>query len=50
MPGVVPKLSATPGEIRWLGEALGAHNEEVLCGLLGVGNDEITTLRAQGVV
>ena len=50
VPGVVPKLSATPGEIRWLGEALGGHNEEVLCGLLGVGNDEFATLRAQGVV
>ena len=50
VPGVVPKLSATPGEIRWLGERLGAHNEEVLCGLLGIGRDELTALRAQGVV
>ena len=50
VPGVVPKLSATPGEIRWLGEALGAHNEEVRWGLLGAGSDEFATLRAQGVV
>lgn len=50
VPGVVPNLSATPGEIRWLGAPLGAHNEEVLCGLLGIGSEELTTLQAQGVV
>ncbi len=50
VPDVVPRLSGTPGEIRWLGAPLGAHNEEVLCGLLGVGSEELTALRAQGVV
>jgi crotonobetainyl-CoA:carnitine CoA-transferase CaiB-like acyl-CoA transferase len=33
VPGVVPKLSATPGETRWLGPALGEHTEEVLASL-----------------
>jgi crotonobetainyl-CoA:carnitine CoA-transferase CaiB-like acyl-CoA transferase len=47
---VVPRLSATPGEIRWLGAGLGAQNEEIFQGLLGLGVDEVRTLREQGVV
>ena len=47
---VVPRLSATPGEIRWLGDGLGAQNEEIFQGLLGLGVDEVRTLREQGVV
>jgi formyl-CoA transferase len=31
LPGIVPKLSATPGTTRWLGPALGQHSEE-FCG------------------
>ena len=50
VPGIVPKLSATPGEIRWLGEGLGAHNEEILCGLLGLASEELEQLRTQGVI
>jgi len=34
VPGVVPRLSETPGEIRWLGVGLGAQNEDVYKGLL----------------
>lgn len=30
LPGIVPKLSDTPGEVDWVGPALGAHTEEVL--------------------
>lgn len=30
LPGVVPKLSATPGDVDWVGPRLGAHTEEVL--------------------
>ncbi len=30
MPSAVPKLSITPGETRWLGPQLGAHNAEIL--------------------
>jgi formyl-CoA transferase len=30
LPGIVPKLSATPGATRWIGPTLGAHNAEVL--------------------
>jgi formyl-CoA transferase len=30
IPGIVPKLSETPGVTRWIGPELGQHNEEVL--------------------
>lgn len=30
IPGVVPKLSDTPGGTRWIGPRLGQHNDEVL--------------------
>jgi formyl-CoA transferase len=33
IPGIVPKLSLTPGETRWLGPALGEHTEEILSSL-----------------
>ena len=49
-PGVVPKLSATPGRVRWLGPALGQHNEEIYCGLLGLSKEELVQLQHAGVV
>ena len=30
LPGIVPKLSDTPGDVDWVGPKLGAHTEEVL--------------------
>jgi crotonobetainyl-CoA:carnitine CoA-transferase CaiB-like acyl-CoA transferase len=49
MPGIVPKLSDTPGEMRWLGPALGADTENVLADL-GYGVDEIARLTGKGRV
>jgi crotonobetainyl-CoA:carnitine CoA-transferase CaiB-like acyl-CoA transferase len=50
VPEVVPRLSGTPGEIRWLGEGLGAQNTEIFGELLGLDRDDIGTLREQGVI
>ncbi len=33
LPGIVPRLSATPGATRWLGPRLGEHTSEVLAAL-----------------
>lgn len=49
MPGIVPKLSETPGEVRWQGPALGEHTDSVL-EALGVAAKEIAALRERGVV
>ncbi|MCB1893986.1 MAG: CoA transferase [Zoogloeaceae bacterium] len=49
LPGIVPKLSATPGETRWLGPALGEHTEEILAGI-GISAEELAGLRAEGIV
>jgi crotonobetainyl-CoA:carnitine CoA-transferase CaiB-like acyl-CoA transferase len=50
VPEVVPRLSETPGEIRWLGEGLGAQNTEIFGELLGLDSDDIGALREQGVI
>ncbi|SAK73318.1 L-carnitine dehydratase/bile acid-inducible protein F [Caballeronia temeraria] len=49
MPGIVPKLSDTPGEVRWQGPSLGEHTQSVLESL-GFGADEVERLRAEGAV
>jgi formyl-CoA transferase len=49
-PGVIPKLSATPGRVTHAGPALGRHTDEILSGLLGMSAAEIAGLRAERVV
>ena len=46
----LPALSETPGDIRWLGRALGADTDEVLGELLGRTAEQIAKLRADGVI
>ena len=50
MQNVVPKLSETPGRLRWPGPQLGQHNGEILTGLLGLSDDEVAELAADGIV
>ncbi len=50
MQGVYPRFSRTPGRIRAGAPRLGAHNEEVYGGLLGLTPAEIEALRADGVI
>ena len=50
MQGAFPKLSDTPGEVRWVGPELGEHTDEVLRGLLGYDDAKVEALRAAGVV
>jgi formyl-CoA transferase len=50
-PGIVPKFSATPGEVRWSAAwDEGSHNEEIYCGLLGLSESELTELHEEGIV
>jgi formyl-CoA transferase len=39
IPGIVPKLSDTPGRTRWIGPELGAHNQEVAAILAQLDHD-----------
>ena len=48
--GVAPKLSATPGRIRWAGRETGVDTVSVLQGELGLDDEEIGSLAADGVV
>ena len=49
MPGISPKLSETPGVVRWSGPALGQHTDEVLAEL-GFEAAEVARLREAGAV
>ena len=49
MPGIVPKLSETPGTVQWRGPALGEHNQAVLAAL-GYSTQEIAELARQGAI
>jgi crotonobetainyl-CoA:carnitine CoA-transferase CaiB-like acyl-CoA transferase len=48
--GIVPKLSTTPGAVRWAGRAIGADTGDVLARELELSQDEIARLARAGVV
>ncbi len=49
MPGIVPKLSDTPGSCEWVGPQLGEHNNALL-NKLGYDSAAITRLREDGAI
>ena len=50
MQNVFPKLSETPGEVRWPGPTLGEHTDAVLGAVLGYDSAKLARLRADGVI
>lgn len=50
MQNVVPKLSATPGRVKWAGPKLGEHNSEVYGELLDLSSEEIADLKEKKVI
>jgi crotonobetainyl-CoA:carnitine CoA-transferase CaiB-like acyl-CoA transferase len=50
IPGMIPKLSDTPGDTQWPGPEVGSHNDEVLGELLGLDQEAQQQLRDDGVV
>ena len=50
MPGVVPRLSDSPGRVERLAPSLGEHNEEVYGELLGLDAIDLAALSDEGVI
>ena len=50
MQNVAPKLSDTPGTIRWVGPDLGEHTDEVLSSALGLSAEALHELRSAGII
>jgi formyl-CoA transferase len=50
MQNAFPRLSDTPGQVRWVGPELGQHTDEILKSVLGKTDDEIAALRAGDVI
>jgi formyl-CoA transferase len=49
VPGIVPRLSATPGAVQHRAPHLGEHTDAVLREL-GLREDQITAMRSRGVI
>ncbi len=50
MQNVFPRLSATPGRVKWTGPGLGQHNEEIYRGLLGYSDTDLERLQRDGII
>ena len=49
MPGIVPKLSESPGSVEWTGPELGEHTNQILASL-GYSAEQVTALRQTGAI
>jgi formyl-CoA transferase len=51
MQNVFPRLSRTPGQIRWPGPTrMGQHNEEIFCDTLGLSKERLAELKEKGII
>jgi crotonobetainyl-CoA:carnitine CoA-transferase CaiB-like acyl-CoA transferase len=50
MQGIFPRLSGTPGAVRAPAPTLGQHNEEILCGRLGLTEARYGELRRRNII
>ena len=50
MQNTFPKLSRTPGNVRWTGPDHGQHNEEIYLGLLGLSDAQFGEYKEKGII
>ncbi|WP_294147439.1 CaiB/BaiF CoA-transferase family protein [uncultured Clostridium sp.] len=50
IPSVCPVLTETPGEINWIGQPVGAFNDEIYRDMLGMGDEELKELKENGII
>lgn len=50
MQNTFPKLSSTPGKVRWTGPELGEHNEEIYGGILGMDSKTMKDYQERGII
>jgi crotonobetainyl-CoA:carnitine CoA-transferase CaiB-like acyl-CoA transferase len=50
IPNLVPRLSETPGEVKWLGPTMGEHNGEIYRDWLKLSDAEMAALAAARVI
>jgi crotonobetainyl-CoA:carnitine CoA-transferase CaiB-like acyl-CoA transferase len=50
VPHPTPRLSRTPGEVRWVARALGADNDTVYADWIGLRAEELQQLREAKIV
>jgi crotonobetainyl-CoA:carnitine CoA-transferase CaiB-like acyl-CoA transferase len=50
MQNVFPRFSESAGSIRWPGPPMGAHNQDIYGGLLGMDAAELQDLQRDGVI
>jgi formyl-CoA transferase len=50
MQSTFPKLSSTPGKVRWTGPELGEHNNDIYKGLLGMDDKTFSEYQERGII
>lgn len=50
MPAVTPRLSETPGQIKWTGRELGAYNDEIFGELIGLSQEVLADYKARKII